>query len=124
MSVDGGTRVSDGTRIGALWASVLLGPLAALTALELAYVLVQRACATGQVLPIHLGFLGTLLAALAGAAIGWREWRRWGGGPDADRGDRGARSHFLALHGLISSLAFALVIVAQWSATLFLHPCQ
>ena len=124
MTVDSRTDTHDGTRIGALWSAVLLGPLAALSVLEVGYVLVQRACGTGQMLPVHLSFLGALLLTLLGAAIGWREWRRWGGRPAGEDGGREGRSRFLGLLGLISGAFFGLVIVAQWTANLFLHPCQ
>ncbi|HEX6104910.1 MAG TPA: hypothetical protein VFZ26_04960 [Gemmatimonadales bacterium] len=40
-----------------------------------------------------------------------------------DGGPEG-RSRFLALLGLLTAPLFAMVIVAQWSASLFLHPCQ
>jgi hypothetical protein len=124
MTVDTRTDTGDGTRIGALWAAVLLGPLASLIALQVGYVLAERACGTGQMLPVHLSFLGSLLLALLGAATGWREWRRWGARQAGEGGGREGRSRFLALLGLISGAFFALVIVAQWTANLFLHPCQ
>jgi len=124
MTIDTRAVTGDGTRIGALWAANLLGPVALLVALEVGYVLVQRACATGQVLPLHLSFFGCLVAALGGAALGWREWRRWGAvhaGPD---GGPEGRSRFLGLLGLLIGAFAGLVILAQWSATLFAHPCQ
>lgn len=124
MTADTGTRIADGTRIGALWAANLLGPLAVLAGLEISYMFADRACPTGDMLPVHLTALGSLLVALLGGAIGWREWRRWGAGPAGDEGGREGRSRFLALLGLMVSAVAALLIAAQWSATLFLHPCQ
>jgi hypothetical protein len=124
MTADTRTGTRDGTRIGVLWSAVLLGPIAALTALEVGYVLAERACRTGQPLPLHLSFLGFLAVSLVAAALGWREWRRWGGGHAGDEGGREGRSRFLALLGLISGVFLGLVILAQWSANLFLHPCQ
>jgi hypothetical protein len=124
VTADTRTDTEDGTRIRTLWAAVLFGPIASLLALELGYLLVRRACMTGQTLPIHLSFLGTLLLALAGAALGWRELRRWGARPAGEDGAREGRSRFLALLGVLSGGTFALVIVAQWSANFFLHPCQ
>jgi hypothetical protein len=37
---------------------------------------------------------------------------------------REGRSRFLALLGMLVSAEAALAIAAQWSATLFFHPCQ
>jgi hypothetical protein len=124
MTVDTRTEAADGTRVGALWGGVLLGPAAALVALEVAYVLSERACATGQMLPVHLSFLGCLLATLGGGVLAWREWRRWGAHLASEQGGPAGRSRFLAVLGLLSAGTFALTVVAMWSATLFYHPCQ
>lgn len=124
MTVDTRSKTHDGTRYGALWAGVLLGPAASLAALELGYVLVERACASGQTAPVHLSFLGCLMVTLLGGGLAWREWRRWGSRLASEEGGREGRSRFLALLGVVSAPLFALSIVAQWTATLFLHPCQ
>ena len=124
MTIDTATSTRDGTRFGALWLGVLLGPAAALVALEVSYVLVQRACASGQLLPVHLSFLGCLLAAAGAGVVAWREWGRWGARIASAQGGREGRSRFLALLGMLSSAIFALTILLQWSATLYYHPCQ
>jgi hypothetical protein len=117
-------RIADGTRIGALWAANLLGPAAVLATLQVSYMLADRACPTGDMLPVHLTSLAGVLVALLGGAIGWREWRRWAARHAGEDGGRAGRSLFLSLLGLLTSGVAALVIVAQWSANLFFHPCQ
>jgi hypothetical protein len=108
----------------ALWFSVLIGPIAWALGLNAAYSLVLVACARGTMLPLHLVSLATLLLAIAGAAVGWREWRRAGLKiPDEGRGTI-PRSRFMAALGLIGSVYFALVILAQWVGNLMLHPCM
>ena len=124
MSVETGTSAGDGTRIGRLWAGVLLGPAASLLGLQTGYVLVERACATGQLLPLHLPFAGCLLVALAGGLLGWREWRGWGSRPASDQGGPEGRSRFLALLGMLSGGIFGLTVLAMCSAAFFYHPCQ
>jgi hypothetical protein len=124
VTVDTSTNIPDAARIRSLWAANLLGPLASLVGLELGYVLAERACVTGQTLPLHLSFLGTLLLATLGSLLGWREWRRGADTPDGENGGRAERSRFLALLGMIAGGLFGLTILAQWSASLFLHPCQ
>lgn len=124
MTTDTRTPLADGTRIGALWVANLLGPIAALAGLEVAYMLAARACATGDALPVHLTWLVSLVAALFAGWLGWREWRRWGRGHAGEEGGREARSRFLAILGMLASAVAALVIAAQWSASLFFHPCQ
>lgn len=124
MTADTSTPLADGTRIGALWAANLLGPIAALAGLEIAYIFADRACETGDMLPVHLTWLGSLLAAVAGGSLGWREWRRWGGGHAGEEAGLAGRSRFLALLGMLLSGVTALVIAAQWSAAFVFHPCE
>lgn len=47
-------------------------------------------------------------------------------GPEGAEGATGvlSRSRFLAILGLSMSSLFFLLLVAQWLAILFLHPCQ
>jgi hypothetical protein len=116
MTADTRTDVRDTTRFRTLWASVLLGPISALLGLELAYALTERACVTGSMTPVHLSLLGCLVLALTAAMLGWRAWRRWASVPGACR--------FLATLGLSAGTFSALLVIAQWSATLFLHPCR
>jgi hypothetical protein len=124
MTMDPGERIADGTRIAALWAANLLAPVALLASLQVSYMFADRACTTGDMLPVHLTALAGMLLALAGAGIGWREWRRRGGSAAGEGGGPEGRSRFLAVVGLGNSALAALVIAAQWSATLFFHPCQ
>lgn len=72
----------------------------------------------------NVTWLGSLLAALLGGGLGWREWRRWGGGPAGEDGGREGRSRFLALLGMLVSAMVVLAVAAPWSASLFFHPCQ
>jgi hypothetical protein len=123
MTADTRTDVRDNTRFRTLWTSVLLGPISALLGLELAYALTERACVTGDLTPVHISLLGCLILSLVGATLGWREWRRWSATPGTVEG-REARSRFLATIGLAQSAYSALIIIAQWSAILFLHPCR
>ena len=108
----------------ALWFAVLAGPLAWALGLNAEYALVLLACDRGTMLPLHLVSLGTLLVAGTGGAVGWREWRRAGGGRPEEGGGTLDRSRFIAALGILSGGYFALTIVAQWIANLFLNPCM
>ena len=99
MATDSSTSLGDGTRFGLLWVANLLGPVATLAGLEIAYIFADRACKTGDVLPVHLTWLVCLLVALFAGWLGWREWRRWGGGHAGEEGGPAARSRFLAVTG-------------------------
>ena len=124
MTTETRAPLGDGTRIGALWTANLLGPLAALVGLEIAYIFADRACTTGDMLPVHLTWIVSLLAATVAGWLGWREWRRWGGGHAGEEAGIEGRSRFLALMGMLLSAMAALVIAAQWSAAFVFHPCQ
>jgi hypothetical protein len=124
MTIETDAPLADGTRIGALWAANLLGPIAALAGLEVAYIFADRACATGDMVPVHLTWLASLLAAACGGWLGWREWRRWGGSHAGEEAGPGGRSRFLALLGMLLSALTALVVAAQWSAAFVFHPCE
>jgi hypothetical protein len=125
MTIDTEIPIRDGTRIGALWTANLLGPVAALLTQESGYVLSEKvACARGLFWPLHLSFAIGLALALTGALLGWREWRRWGEQLSTPAGDPEGRSRFMAIVGMVVSTLSALAIVAMWSATAFVHPCQ
>ena len=106
-----------------LWFAVLAGPVAWMIGLNADYSLVRVACATGTMLPLHLVTLVTLLLAAAGGVVGWRGWRRGGGEWPGEGGTVLERSRFMSALGLMASALFALAIVAQWLAKLFLDPC-
>lgn len=124
MSIDTHTRIDDGTDITAQWAANLLPPIAFLLQLEVGYMLVPRACKAGVILPLHLAHVGTLLIAVAGLLIGWRQWQRWHAEVSTDGAGPEPRSLFMALLGVMVGGAFVLVILALWLPTFLLHPCQ
>ena len=104
------TDIAGGRRIAALWTGLLLAPLALLTGLELAYLLVRPGCTRGTMLPQHTAHAAVLLIALIGVAIAWRAHRRSG--------------EFMATLGVATSVLFVLVIIAQWVPTFLIHPFQ
>jgi hypothetical protein len=124
MTVDSDTRITEGGHLLALWTGLLLAPLAWLLNISAGYALVPRACATGNHLPGHLVHLVCLLLALGGALVAWRLWQAIGSRWPEDEGGPAARSRFMAATGVLTSLLFALVIVAQWVPSFMISPCQ
>lgn len=110
--------------IAALWFAVLAGPLAWMLGLNAGYSFVRVACDQQTLLHLHATTLLTLLLAGAGGATAWREWRRAGAEPAGEEGGTLPRSRFMTTLGLLASPFFALAIVAQWVAVLFLNPCM
>lgn len=110
--------------IAALWFAVLAGPLAWMLGLNAEYGLVRVACAKDSMLYLHAVSVLTLLLALAGGWVAWREWRRTGREWPGEGGGTIARSRFMVALGLLGNALFALTILAQWSANFFLNPCM
>jgi hypothetical protein len=109
--------------IASLWFSMLAGPVAWMLGLNADYSLVRVACAKGTMLPLHLVTLATLALAVAGGLVAWRDWQRAGREWPGEAGTTLDRSRFMSVVGLMGSALFALTIVAQWLAKLFLDPC-
>lgn len=108
----------------ALWTGILAGPLAWTLSQQVAYLLATLDCSHGKDLALSPVMILTLLLALGGALLSWRNWQRLGGDwPNADGGVR-ARSRFLAASGLALSGYSALVIVAEWVPIFFYRQCQ
>lgn len=88
------------------------------------YILVPVACRNGSTLLLHL-VTGAALAATAGAGlVAWRRWRQVGGGTQLDLDGVAARTRFLAVTGMLSSILFIIVTVAEWLASVMVSPCQ
>jgi hypothetical protein len=124
VTADPRTDIPDARQIRALWAGLLLAPIAFLLNLETAYALVPTACSSHRELPLHMVHLACLLLALYGLSTAWRCWKALGATWPREEGDPLARSRFLAGTGLLVSGMFVLVIVAQWIPSFVLDPCQ
>lgn len=108
-----------------LWFALLAGPLAWMLGLNAQYSLVRVACAKDNMLYLHAVSVLTLLLALAGGWVAWREWKLTGRhGPDEEAGGTLARSRFMVGLALLASALFGVAILAQWVANFFLNPCM
>jgi len=113
-----------GSVVATLWFAVLAGPTAWMLGLNADYAIVRWSCATYAMWPLHLVTAVTLLLAIAGGAVGWRQWQRAGAHPPGEAATPLERSRFMAALALLASPLFALVILAQWAAKLFFNPCM
>lgn len=117
-------ELTEARGLATLWFAMLAGPAAWFTLLNVNYSLVRVACAKGSLGWIHLASVLALAMAVGGGVVGWREWRRVGGGWPGEGGSPESRSRFMAVIGLLASTLFAMAIVTQWLAQLFLNPCS
>lgn len=109
----------------ALWVGLLLAPVAWGAQQGALYTMVPWACATGHAVVLHAVSAAAVVVAAAGALIAWRSWAHAGREEsDDDRGGARARSRFLAVLGIVASVFFIVVIIAQAIASFVLHPCM
>jgi hypothetical protein len=114
----------EGAGPWALWAGVLAGPLAMLIQLQVNYALVLWACGAGREWALHLTALLALVVTVAGGWLSWRNRRRTGAGWEDEGAGVIPRSRFMAVVGVLASVLFALVIVAQWIPIFVYGPCD
>jgi hypothetical protein len=107
----------------ALWAGLLVAPVAWLTQMQVAYMVVTLDCSAGTA-PLHVTTVVALVAAAAGGYVAWLEWRRAGPAWPGEGAGAVSRSRFMAALGLLTSAMFFVVILAQGVATFILDPCQ
>ena len=116
--------VRKGEAPALIWCAMFAGPFAWACDLGFSYVLEQHACSTGHHYVLHLITGVCALIALAGFAAGFAAYKR----VPAEAEDHGMRpmdrTHFQTLFGMIFSLAFMVVIVAEAVPRWILHPCQ
>ena len=107
-----------------LWLPVLAGPFSWALHEQASYMLTPSACDAGSHLMLHLITLGTLLIALAGAALAWSRWKAFPEG-STEKGDpEGSRIRFMALSGLGLCVTFALIILAAEIPNWVLRVCD
>jgi TRAP-type C4-dicarboxylate transport system permease small subunit len=108
----------------ALWTGVLGAPVVWAVQLDAGYALVPALCPSGNRTPLHLLSAVCIVLVLILCVLSYRTWRDSGGGsPDVPDGGWQARRRFVGALGMIVSLTFALVILAQGLAGFFFSPC-
>ena len=117
------------SRLAALWAGLLAGPLVWLALLQTNYVLAYIACEVQRTWFIHLA---TVVAVLLVVAAGFAAWRASFGEMTADETltdplsdeTRLQRSRWMSLAGVAFSAWFILVILAMEIPVIVLEECQ
>jgi hypothetical protein len=133
MTVTAAEEMRTGRGAAMLWAGILLPPLAVLTALEGAYLLVPWACQRGRHAVVWLG----LLPGIAMLAVGWISAARvraaMGEGLDrhVTRADPGialdptpSRVRLMATAGVLSGVLCLILLLALMVPIALLHPCD
>ena len=107
-----------------VWWTMFAGPSAWACDLGFSYVLAQHACSTGHHYVLHVITFVCAAIALSGFAAGWTVYNVL---PEEAR-EEGVRpidrAHFQIVFGIVFSLAFTVVIVAEAVPRWILNPCQ
>lgn len=107
-----------------LWFAFFGGPVFWGIRIGVSYMLVPVACASGQLLWLHVVAVTTIAASLSAAFVGYRSWRDAREQRLAEgRLDTWERTEFLGLAGLFLSAFFAGVIILESTANLIVDPC-
>jgi len=116
--------VRKGEASALIWWTMFAGPFAWACDLGFSYVLEQHTCSTGHHYVLHVITVVCALIALTGFAAGMAAYKR----VPEDANDHGVRpmdrTHFQILFGMVFSLAFTVVIIAEAVPRWVLHPCQ
>jgi hypothetical protein len=91
---------------------------------EANFVLVRQACAAQRNVMLYtVTVVALLLTALVGL-LGFMTWRSAGAQWPSEGADVATRTRFIAVVGMLGSVIFFLVTLAQGIATVFYDPCQ
>jgi hypothetical protein len=108
-----------------LWTGILGPPIAWLIHFQIIYALVPRVCMTHSHAAMHLTTLVFLAATVACGLIAWKLLKPAPSEPGTIEPIEGisARPRFMAQIGIMSSVMFSLIFIAQWIASLMIDPC-
>jgi hypothetical protein len=91
---------------------------------EANFVLVRQACAAQRNLMLYVvAIVALTLTALMGL-MGFMTWRAAGAEWPSEGADVATRTRFIAVVGMLGSVIFFLVTLAQAIATVYYDPCQ
>lgn len=103
---------------------IWLAPLAWGADHIISYSLVQHSCSTGHFYVLHVITVISALVALLGFVLAAGQYRRMPPGANDEGGSAFDRGHFMALLGMVSSLGFFIVILADGVPRWILSPCS
>lgn len=108
----------------AFWWGVMGAPVIWAIQLQAEYSFAPVTCHIGTHIPLYVFTILCIILALIGTVISHHQWRTMGSGsPDQTDGGHIARRRFNGGLGMIISLTFAIVILAQGLSAVFFDAC-
>jgi hypothetical protein len=108
----------------AQWFGVLGAPLAWVADHGLSYSMTQHACSTGKFFELKLVSLVMFAIAVLAVLFAWRNRVHGSGAASSDAAGALGRTNFMGLLGLMISLLFTTVILANAVPRFILGPCE
>jgi hypothetical protein len=106
------------------WIGVFGGPLAWLCSFEARFALAPWACTFQNKLGLYVITLISLLVCGACAGIAWRQWKALGEEGPSEEAGVFPRSVFMAIGGIVLSLASCMILLAQAIPEVILGACE
>ena len=106
------------------WMLMILPAVITAAQHEALFVLVRQACAAQRHVMLYGVSIAALLLIALVALIAYLTWREEGAQWPSDAADVATRTRFIAMVGLLGSVIFFLVALAQAIATVYYDPCQ
>jgi hypothetical protein len=108
----------------ALWIGVLGSAIVWAIQLQTSYAMVPWACSSGHRWILPFVSLAFVIMATVPGIVSWKIWRRTSASRTTERETAGAgRRRFMAMLGMMDSVIFVLLILAQGLPVFFIHPC-
>lgn len=124
MSMPTADQATRERREALLWVVVFAGPVLWIIHLALIYPLVPLACNMGWGdWPFHLATVLTGLGTLGAVVLAWRLLSSRSAAPAVPDGALQQRQRFMAFVGVVLSMLFFIVIIAEGFPVLLLSPC-
>jgi Kef-type K+ transport system membrane component KefB len=107
-----------------IWLLVVLPAFFCAAAMQINYVLVRQACSAQGNLMLYVVTIVALALTLGVALLAYATWRHAGAEWPGEGADVATRTRFIAVVGMLGSVIFFLVTLAQGFAMVYYDPCQ
>jgi hypothetical protein len=107
-----------------IWLVVVAPALICAAEQQANYVLVRQACSVQRNMMLYVVDAVALILILSVGLIAFVNWRRAGAEWPGESADVMTRNRFISAIGILGSVIFFLVTLAQSIATVYFNPCQ
>lgn len=107
-----------------IWLLVVLPAFFCAAAMQINFVLVRQACSAQRNVMLYVVTIVGLALTVAVALIAYAIWRDEGAEWPGEEADSATTTRFIAVLGMLGSVIFFLVTLAQGIATVYYDPCQ